>query len=414
MAHLLIIELPGGNDGDILSAALSRGDRFSIISGNLAHYQKQPALNEMLQQAERQIEIDLDDHDAVDDVLHSIHQSDPFQAVLCLLDLRLLEAARIAALLALPHITVHVARLLRDKFSVRQKLSEHLIKQPDFRLAVSNQDLKKAVDELGLPVLIKPSDGFGSQNIAVLRHENDLSPWLSPLQDMLPSRVDYGLGVKANDRLLVERYMQGQFVGCDFMSANGQHHMLGLNEKVMFAPPSFAIKGGCFTPYHDTMAPLRDYAAHCLDAVGFNWGASHIEIMITKEGPRLVEINGRLVGARIARLMSYALGYSVHQHLIHLLMSGTFPPPPAAPRRVAVSRWLTSPREGILDHIRLPDVRDAAIAEVALFKQRGDYVCPPYENAHRLGYVMVTAATAEEAGAIADAYIAQCEITLTD
>ena len=414
MAHLLVIELPGGNDGDILSAAIIRGDRFSFIAANLTHYKCQSALNELLSDAERLIEIDLDDHLVVDETLISIHQNDPFDAILCLLDLRLRDAARISSLFGLPHISFDVACLLRDKFSVREKLADNLIKQPDFRLALSNDDLKMAVQEIGLPVLIKPSDGFGSQNIAILRNENDLEPWLSPLEDMLPSRVDYGLGIKANDRLLVERYMEGQLIGCDFISANGQHRMLGLNEKLMFAPPSFAIKGGCFTPYDETMDAIRAYAAHCLDAVGFNYGASHIEIMLTHEGPRLVEINGRLVGARIARLMNYALGYSVHETLVDLHVSGILPTEPDTPRRVAVSRWLVSPQEGVLDHIQLPQMKHDAIQEVAMFKKSGDLIGPAYENAQRLGYVMVASKSQEEADAIADAYIEACSITISE
>ena len=414
MAHLLVIELPGGNDGDILSAATMRGDRFSFIAANLTHYQCQSALNELLSAAERLIEIDLDDHLVVDETLISIHQNDPFDAVLCLLDLRLRDAARISSLFGSPHISFDVACLLRDKFSVREKLADHLIKQPDFRLALSNDDLKVAVQEIGLPVLIKPSDGFGSQNIAILRNKNDLEPWLSPLEDMLPSRVDYGLGIKANDRLLVERYMEGQLIGCDFISANGQHRMLGLNEKLMFDPPSFAIKGGCFNPYDETMDVIRAYAAHCLDAVGFNYGASHIEIMLTREGPRLVEINGRLVGARIARLMNYALGYSVHETLVDLHVSGILPKEPDTPRRVAVSRWLVSHHEGVLDHIQLPEMKHDAIQEVAMFKKSGDLIGPAYENAQRLGYVMVASKSQEEADAIADAYIEACSITLSE
>jgi len=412
MAHLLVLELPGGNDGDILSAAIMRGDRFSFIAANLSHYQCQPVLNELLKHAERHIEIDLDDHVVVDETLISIHRNDPFDAVLCLLDLRLRDAARISSLFGLPHIAFDVACLIRDKFSVRQKLADHLIIQPDFRLAVSNDDLKKTVQEIGLPVLIKPSDGFGSQNIAIVRNEDDLAPWLSPLEDMLPSRVDYGLGVKANDRLLVERYMEGQLIGCDFFSANGQHRMLGLNEKLMFAPPSFAIKGGCFTPYNETMADIRAYASHCLDAVGFTCGASHIEIMLTAAGPRVVEINGRLVGARIARLMNYALGYSVHEALIDLHVSGILPTEPSTPRRVAVSRWLVSQEEGILDHIQLPQIKHDAIQEVAMFKKSGDLIGPAYENAQRLGYVMVASTSQEEAEALADSYIEACTVTI--
>ena len=41
MAHLLIIELPGGNDTDILQAAHVRGDSFTFLTADLALYQQQ-------------------------------------------------------------------------------------------------------------------------------------------------------------------------------------------------------------------------------------------------------------------------------------------------------------------------------------------------------------------------------------
>jgi predicted ATP-grasp superfamily ATP-dependent carboligase len=410
MAHLLIIELPGGNDGDILSAAIRRGDDVTFLASRMDHYTNQPTLCDLFKKVKYLIEVDLDDWDQLDATVNEIHLKNPVHAVLCLLDLRLIAAAHIAETLKLPFIQKETACLLRDKYSVRQKLSERGLLQPEFSLATNNSELKDSVARLGLPLLIKPSDGFGSQNIAVIRDESDLLPWINPLDDMLPSHYDYGLGIKANDRLLVERYMDGQLVGCDMLSANGQHVLLGVNEKIMFPPPSFAIKGGCFKPYDQSMGDLYDYASRCLDAVGFQFGASHIEIMLTKAGPQLVEINGRLVGARIARLMSYALGYSVHEALIDLHVTGTLPAQPATSPYIAVSRWLVSQEEGILDHIQRPDSCHDAIREVAMFKKPGDLIGPAYENAQRLGYVMVASSNQEEADAIAEAYIEACTI----
>jgi len=40
MAHLLIIELPGGNDTDIIQSALDRGDKFTFLSSQLDHYRR--------------------------------------------------------------------------------------------------------------------------------------------------------------------------------------------------------------------------------------------------------------------------------------------------------------------------------------------------------------------------------------
>jgi glutathione synthase/RimK-type ligase-like ATP-grasp enzyme len=203
MAHLLIIELPGGNDTDILQAAIDRGDSFTLLTADLALYQQQPTVNSLLQQAHACINVPRFDMQAVESQVLAAHSVKPFDAVLCLLDIRLIETATLAKTLGLKYLNLKSAQLLRDKFSVRQRLQERGIAQPLFALATSNEELKKAVDQIGLPVLIKPSDGYGSQNIVVIEHEDDLAPWMSPLEDMLPSRADYGLGVKANDRLLV-------------------------------------------------------------------------------------------------------------------------------------------------------------------------------------------------------------------
>jgi len=195
--------------------------------------------------------------------------------------------------------------LLRDKFNVRQRLKEHGIEQPDFELATTNDEIKQSIEKIGLPVLLKPSDGYGSQNILTLENLDDYELAHETLAHLLPISTDYGLGVRSNDRLLIERYMQGTLIGCDTLTLNGKHYLLGVNEKLMFSPPSFAIRGGCFMPNKGEWKALEDYLFSILNAVGYDCGATHIEIMLTAEGPRLVEINPRLVGAKIARLMAF-------------------------------------------------------------------------------------------------------------
>jgi biotin carboxylase len=234
MAHLLIIELPGGNDSDIIQAASDRGDTFTFLTADLAMYQKQAKVNKLLKQAHACLDMPNFDMHTVEAHVLSAHNVKPFDAVICLLDIRLIEAAYLAQVLGLRHLNLKSAKLLRDKFSVRQRLEQQGIAQPLFALATSNEELKQAVSQIGLPVLIKPSDGYGSQNIVLIEHEDDLAPWMSPLEEMLPSCADYGLGVKANDRLLVEQYMTGVVLGCDTLTQNGQHTLVGVNEKLFF------------------------------------------------------------------------------------------------------------------------------------------------------------------------------------
>lgn len=409
MAHLLIIELPGGDDTDIVQAAIGRGDHCTFVSAQLAHYRRQPAVWATLAGLRGHIELPSFDYAELESRVLALDAVCPIDAVLCLVDTRLPEAARLARRLGLRHLNPASAALLRDKFEVRRALAACGLTQPAFALATSNAALRAAVEQLGLPLLIKPADGFGSQNIVLLRYPEDLDPLLSPLADMLPSGVDYGLGARASDRLLVERHMSGRVIGCDSLTENGRHRLLGVHEKEFFAPPSFAIRGGCFTPNRGQFAAIEAYLFATLDALGFDWGAAHTEIMLTADGPRLIEVNPRLVGARIARLVAYALARSLHADLIALHVGEPAPSAPAAPAGVAVTRWIVAPQAGTLAGVDLPPQDDARIRRVELLKRAGDAVRPPFDNADRIGYVMVCAASRDEAERLADDFVARCD-----
>jgi len=413
MAHLLIIELPGGNDFDLVQAALDRGDRFTFLSSNLDHYRRQDSAWTRLEQAQHLLEVPDFAFDPVTQAVLKVHAQNPIDAVLCLLDIRLVEAACLAEMLECKHVKAADALRLRDKYSVRCTLAEAGIAQPDFALACSNAELKNAVEQLGLPVLVKPSDGYASQNIAVLRYPEDLDPLWSPLEDMLPSHADYGLGVRANDRVLVERLLEGTVIGCDTLSVDGHHRLLGIHEKLFFEAPSFAIQGSCFATDHPQWDAIERYVLGILDTLHFRWGATHTELMLTTDGPRLIEVNGRMVGAKIARLVNYALDWSFHSALIevHLGVQPTLALVRDEPV-FAVTRWIIATEAGVLAHVALPTVTDTRIRCVELMKRPGDAVRPPMENADRIGYVMVCANTRAAAEALAEQFVAQTMVML--
>jgi len=51
-------------------------------------------------------------------------------------------------------------------------------------------------------------------------------------------------------------------------------------------------------PYDlDTYGELLDFGFGCLDAVGLRYWAAHTEVMVTADGPRLIEVNPRPSGA---------------------------------------------------------------------------------------------------------------------
>ena len=413
MAHLLLIEAPGGNDFDVFEAALAQGHQVTFFTADIAHYAQNGALTKYLTRAKQLVEIQPFDYEHFEKSALEIHEHTPFAAILCLIDIRITEAARLAERLNLRFLNAKSAIALRDKFTVRTLLAGKGIRQPEFALAIDNQQLRAVVESMGLPVIVKPSDGYGSQNIATFLTEADLNPLIDPLDHYLPCQTDYGFGVTANDRLLVERYISGQMIGCDTLTQNGRHILLGINEKLMYPPPSLAIKGSCFPADGYQVLQIQEYVFSVLDALEFNEGATHTEILLTEEGPLLVEVNPRLVGAKIPRLLNIALGRSIHTDLIDLHLGlpllEVFNPLQGG---YAVSRWIISEQSGRLEAVVMPPVTDRNIRYIEIFKKPGDLVSYPYQNADRIGYIMTFGTTREQAEKLAEDFIAQVQVRL--
>ena len=412
MSHLLVIELPGGDDTDILVAALALGHRVSFLTADLAHYRQQREVARYLAGAEAVIDAGDFALPVLLRRLAALHRIARFDAVLCLQDLRIVEAAEIAAALGLRHISPETARLTRDKAAVRRRLAGAGFAQPPFARVTGAEELVAAIAAMGLPVVVKPVDGFGSQNIFALRTANDLALLASMPQIIADGPGAYGLGVAAAGAMLVERLLEGQLVGCDTMTADGRHVLLGVNEKLFFPQPSFAIRGGCFTVNMGQFAAIEACCFAMLDAIGFDQGAAHIELMLSAEGPQLIEINPRLVGARIGRLISAARGQSVHADLVALQAEGRLPRPATALNH-AVTRWLAAPRHGVLRSISVPRIAGPASA-ATIMARPGDRVAPPLDNADRLGCVTAWGPDRSRAEDMAERMVRETDVILAN
>ena len=360
--HLLILDLPGGNDTDIIQAALERGHIFSFLTSDLSVYEAQPQVWDWVKQARHLVEIENYNEAEIHMFMKALHQFEPIHALLCLVDHRLEVAARLAQALGLNFLNPESAQLLGDQFKVRELLQSKGIAQPALALIGRNEERTAEPGAVALPTL------WGEQQL------------------------------------------QGTVVGCDVFTRDGVHEMLGVNEKKFFDSPSFAIQGGCFMPMHQDLAFLQDHVFAMLDAVGFDWGATHVELMLTPEGPRLIEINARLVDAKIPRLMGLALDESIHSRLIDLHLGVAHHMPSTAQPKVAVTRWFVAHQQGIFNRVDLPQWQDTNVRCVEILKQPGDAVCVPMENADRIGYVMTTGEARPQAEQLAERFVADCVV----
>jgi biotin carboxylase len=155
--------------------------------------------------------------------------------------------------------------------------------------------------------------------------------------------------------------------------------------------PRFVETGHDFPAPLDpaTAAALGEAAVAALRALGLGWGAAHVELRLTAAGPRVVEVNPRLAGGMIPRMVEEATGIDLIELLVARVAGGR---PVPAPRRAGAAsiRFLVAGAAG-----RLVDVdgveaarRVPGVVEVGVTARPGQEVLVRGSFQDRLGYVL--------------------------
>jgi hypothetical protein len=151
----------------------------------------------------------------------------------------------------------------------------------------------------------------------------------------------------------------------------------------------------------DMKSAVERYVERVVEALGFDVGMAHVELILTAAGPHLIEFNPRLMGGDLTRVYEAVAGRSIFDDLlaIHLDAPGPIPTPVcsgAAACRKLVSAAPSTPRSDPWP--RLGSRYGHALRVLANPLRPGAAIAP--ENV--VGRFMVTANDAVAAERLAD------------
>ncbi len=239
--------------------------------------------------------INVKNSDDVEEVLATVRNlPQPLSAVMTFSQFRLVTASKVAKSLGLRFTDPSAIATAIDKFELRETM--RLAGQPSIRyLALSSTcDPKKIVSEVGLPCILKPSRGHSSLGIQLLKTE----------QEILNAIVTHS-SANSREELIFEEYLDGPFFSLETITtAPGQHFAWGYTDRAL--TQDFIEMGGTFPADVPDEQSGIDLVFGALDAIGFNFGNCHTEMIFTKQGPRIVEINPRPGGSGVCRLVERA------------------------------------------------------------------------------------------------------------
>jgi biotin carboxylase len=211
-------------------------------------------------------------------------------------DRRIRVASMLTDALGLPGISPECADRLVSKSRQRAAFAAAGIAVPRVWSVASGADdatVEAIVGEAMPPLVVKPDEGDGSRNIF---HVEDVESLRAVLID-----------ARATGRpVVVEEFLRGaspprpelgDYVSVESVVSRGRVQHVAINGRFPVAWPF--RETGFFIPAviseGDTRAVL-DLASTAVCSLGFDVGCTHTEIKLTPDGPRVIEVNGRLGG----------------------------------------------------------------------------------------------------------------------
>lgn len=169
-------------------------------------------------------------------------------------------------------------------------------------------------------LIIKPPRSAGSDNVFHIDANGD---WQSKFDRVLtePTKIN---GEK-NNVVVIQQQVSGIELAIGTISVAGKHY---LSHLIQYKKHSF---NGRETIYdyvefigydHKKHHALWSYTKSALDALGIRWGATHTEIMLTAQGPRLIETGARMCGGPVVQFSRHASGSSQADKLVQAYLDG--------------------------------------------------------------------------------------------
>jgi argininosuccinate lyase len=279
---------------------------------------------------------------------YSLMRGEPFDAVVAPLERSIVSAAYLRSYLGIPGMDLPTAARFANKFVMKRRLRADGIPVADFTGLADVGELRTVVRALGLPVVLKPAVGAGTQKTWLLRSETDLDEFLA----------GSGPASVAGVPMLVERFVPMRTeLHCDAVVVDGA--VVSFSASRYFCPLLSDMGGliGSYTlhesdPLH---SGLRDLHDRVIGVLGLDSGVTHLESFDTSSGLVMSEVTCRPGGGGVPHVIETKHGWDIWQGLVATALGRPVPVTHRAPDP-AVTGWCGLPgRNGVITELTDPD-----------------------------------------------------------
>ena len=324
-------------------------------------------------------------------------------------DMPMRTVAAVSKELGLVGITENTALKATNKACMREALKQADVPIPRFYKVSNRDEYSEAVKKFCVPFIVKPADNSGSRGIVKISNTNDIKHILEA--------YDYSRASSRNGDVVVEEYMTGPEVSVETMTVDGVCHVVQITDKITTGAPHFVEMGHTQPSRLDD--DIKEKIAHVArlanKAVGITNGPSHTEIIVTEEGPKIVELGARLGGDCITtHLVPLSTGVDLVECCIKIAL-GEKPDVNVKFSKGSAIRYLDC-GAGIIKSIEGIDIAKTVngVHQISMIYNVGDTVNQIKSSVDRVGFVIASGDSAACAAKSCDTALSKIHIAMEE
>jgi biotin carboxylase len=303
-------------------------------------------------------------------------------------------AAYVMQRLGIKYISEETAEAATNKEEMRKRWIKDGIPCPKVEVGNTVDEIRTAIEKVGLPCILKPAHGYGgaSRGVIVLRERTEIE-----------EAIGFSMSFYADPSTLIESFVESIYEhSAEVLVYNGIPHVIAISDKIK-TPLPYRVDKNVLYPSKmfetERINDLKKIISDAVRSIGINIGAAHVELATTQDGFVLFELGARCGGGGTPEpIVHYSTGVNEFVEQVRIL-AGDKPVNLIPDRTLGCSYHFITPRPGKIKAIRGIDEisKLSGVLDFEFFKKPGDEVSEVKVGTERAGFIITGAVNREEA-----------------
>lgn len=312
------------------------------------------------------------------------------QTVISLIDPFVSKAAKLSNEFCGTDLSVSAIEKMEDKTLTRETLKYNSA-TPKFHIYDPKGQLVSFVDNYHdhFPIILKSPFSKASRDVYLAENKIEMEKMMRRLLKTYPT-----------EKILVEEYLIGPQYLVEVVVSKGKVNIIAIVKQEITKKTAFIITGYEIRVEleKELFNTLEDSVHSIIEDIKLENGGCHFEFRHINGKWMLIEINPRISGGAMNRMIEEAFGINLVEETIKLY-TGNAPNLERKFEKHIFTHYITIGSTGRLLKVAGTNhaINEIGVKEVYIKPSIGDMLTPPTTMGHRYGYVMATGETSEEA-----------------